>query len=58
MEKGIEYGQKFLELKSDYYIYLFATDTLALGYIKQGRHAEAVELREQALEKAPDDESR
>ncbi len=33
-------------------------DSLALGYIKQGRHAEALELLEQALEKAPDDESR
>ncbi len=31
---------------------------VVLGYIKQGRYAEAVKLLKQALEKAPDDESR
>jgi len=55
--KGIEYVQKSLEL-SPYQEPEFATDTLALGYIKQERHAEAIELLEEALEKTPDDESR
>jgi len=57
IDKGVAYAQKSLELDPDQNPEL-AMNTLALGYIKQGRHAKAVELLKHALEKAPDDESR
>jgi tetratricopeptide (TPR) repeat protein len=56
IDKGVAYAQKSLELDPDQNP-ARAMDTLALGYIKQGRHAEAVKLLEQALEKAPDNET-
>jgi tetratricopeptide (TPR) repeat protein len=53
---GVTYAQRSLELDPDQNP-ARAIDTLALGYIKQGRYDEAVELLEQALKKAPDTET-
>ena len=53
IDKGVTYAQKSLEFDPDQDPE-HAMDALALGYIKQGRHAEAVQLLEQALEQFPD----
>ncbi len=56
IDNGVAHAQKSLELNPDQNPDQ-AMDTLALGYIKQGRHAKAVELLKQALEKAPDNKT-
>jgi tetratricopeptide (TPR) repeat protein len=55
--KGIEFAKKSLDFYLDQEPEL-AMDTLALGYIKQKRYAEAVTLLEQAIQKAGNDEAR